>query len=136
MVKRLADALAAEEVQVFVPISLSISGQGSSQLLLIDAGHIGVVAFAKGLEEVFRAAVLEKGPFELKQGILPGVHVYAVDGARAIEQIVQRIASSTRDHDDFAARAKREQLAVAAGIFPAGVVHQIVAVHFVEYPIS
>ena len=67
---------------------------------------------------------------------MPGIHVDAVDFARIVQQIIQRIASSAGDHRHFALLVQLQELPVATRIFPAGIIHQVIEVDFLKDPVS
>ena len=122
-------------MEVLIPVFLRIARQCRAELLVIELRESLVAAPAKHLKQRFRITVAEKGTLEFKQSILPGVHVNAVHGSGRIQQIIERIAAGTCDHNNFAVRINSHEFAVAAGVFPAGIVNKVALVYAVEYPI-
>jgi hypothetical protein len=94
-----------------------------------------VAAPAKHLKQRFRITLPEKGTLEFKQSILPGVHVDAVHRFGRIQQVIQRIAAGACDHYNFAVRINSHEFAVAAGVFPTGIVNEVALVYAVKHPI-
>src|SRR5882757_1045322 len=66
---------------------------------------------------------------------LTGIDVNGMDFRRAIEQVVEGIATGARDHDDTAVGTQLKQLAVDPRILPARVVNKLSAMDVVKYEI-
>ena len=122
-----------EELDPAVPVFSSGVGKAIAKFGGIERLRHRQMPFAKHVEELLVFEVSNRGGFQLQQGVLPGVHVHGVDVSGACQQIVQRIATGGTDHQQSVFGAKIQRLAIEPGIFPAGVVDEVVSVDELKY---
>lgn len=96
----------------------------SQQALVVDLG-VRKLTLPEHFEEGIVIQVPDGGNLQFQQGVLARVHIDTVDMSRLVEYVIQRVASRRRDHQYLIIRLNGQRLAIAAGIFPAGVVDKI-----------
>ena len=95
--------------------------------VVIHLSGVRSSTFAEQLEEAGLIEAEDARALEFEEGNLDRVDIDGVDLARSCEQVVEGIATRAGDHHDAIGRAEIQGHAIERGIFPAGVVDQIVA---------
>jgi hypothetical protein len=75
---------------------------------------------------------LDPGELEGQEGVLAGIEVDAVDAAGSLQGVVEGIAARRGDDQHFVFGAQFKGDPVEPGVFPAGVVDEVVAMHHLE----
>jgi hypothetical protein len=86
----------------------------------------------KHLEELLVVQLPDGGDLEFEQGVLSRVHVDGVDVPDSTEEVIEGIAPRGRDDEEPILRGQLQGDAVEPGIFPAGVVDEVVTVDEAE----
>src|SRR5262249_35035873 len=130
--ERVPPALAAEEVDVLVPVGTRSHRQLVAQRVGVHLPGAGRAALAEQLEERVVVQTQNGGALQFKKRVLDGVDVNGVDLAAAGQQVVQGVAAGAGDDDQPVALTQLQGDPVQGGVFPAGVVDQVVPMYRLE----
>lgn len=136
VVKRAAQAVGAKKMKVLIPILLGIIGQLCTYRLLIQLVDLCIGTHTKYLPQLLVVTVFKQSKLECEQSILPRIHVHTVDVLRLVKQVIEGVATSAGDHHNPAIGVKLQELAITAGVFPAGIIYQLTLMNAAEYPVA
>ena len=122
------EAARIEKSNLAIPVGSTRWGEPCADVS-VDRFEIFVGTYPEKLEEIVEMAAANERDFELEHRVLPQVHIDRVDFGWAVQQIVERVAAGTCDHDDPAVGANFQQGSIDARILPAGIVDQVISVH-------
>ena len=125
-------AAVREEDDPPVPVAACPGRQLRAQARPVHAPRVLEIAAAEHGEELLEVEPSDGCDLQLQQRVLAGVHVHGVHVRRLRQDVVEHVAAGRRDGEDGVAPRQVQRDAVQTGIFPAGVVDEVVPLDQIE----